>query len=320
MRLAVITPSYEYDWPLFKDLHESVLLHTEDSVLHYVIVPDTDVRLFSQIAGPRCIVIAEEALYPAHFRSARTINRVLSLLPRISPHGRIAAINLGRPFHPIRGWIMQQALKMEMCRRADADILLLLDSDVVLIRKVTAAILSRQGRPRLYRLPGAVDARLPWHVHFHEVSRQLLGLPPPVVPAPDYISSFAVWDPNIFRAMLDRIERVTGRYWMDAVTALATFSEWTLYGVYADAFVKDVADIATDASLCHCYWDPTPLTAEGAAEFVARVRPDDVAILIQSKSRTPLAVRRAALRKFHVGRESDRAMVPHSPILKTLKK
>lgn len=301
MRLAVITPSYEYDWPLFKELHESVLLHTEDTVQHYVIVPDKDVRLFSQIAGPRCILIAEEALYPAHFRSARTINRVLNRLPRISPHGRIAAINLKRPLHPIRGWIMQQAIKMEMCRRADADILLLADSDVVLIRKVTAATLSRQGRPRLYRLPGAVDARLPWHVQFHAVSRQLLGLPPPQLPTPDYISSFAVWDPNIFRTMLDRIERVTGRYWMDAVTALATFSEWTLYGVFVDAFVKDVADFASESSLCHCYWDPVPLTAERAAEFVASVRPDDVAVLIQSKSRTPLAVRQAALRTFEVG-------------------
>src|SRR6266403_2636937 len=135
MTLAVITPSYRNDWPLFKDLHESVLLHTQDSVQHYVIVPDADFQLFSQIAGPRCVVISEEALYPPHFRSvSSTVNRVLKLLPRVPSHARIAAINLKRPFHPVRGWIMQQALKMEMCRRVDAEVLLVLDSDVVLIR------------------------------------------------------------------------------------------------------------------------------------------------------------------------------------------
>ncbi len=89
---------------------------------------------------------------------------------------------------------------------------------------------------------------------------------------------------------------------MDAVTAQPTFSEWTLYGVFADEFVKDVADIATESSLCHSYWDLLPLTVERAADFVASTGSDDVAILIQSKSRTPLAVRRAALRSFDVGR------------------
>jgi hypothetical protein len=303
--LAVITPSYRNDWPLFKELHESVLLHTQDSVKHYVIVPNADFRFFSQTAGPRCVVISEEALYPSHFRSVSSaVNRVLNLLPCVPSHARISAINLKRPFHPVRGWIMQQALKMEMCRRVDAEVLLLLDSDVVLIRQVTATTLSRQGRPRFYRLPGAVDARLPQHMQWHAVSRKLLGLPPPRFPAPDYVSSFCVWDPLVLRAMLTRIERVTGRYWMDAVTALPTFSEWTLYGVYADEFVKDVADIAIESSLCHSYWDPIPLTMERAVEFFASTPPDDVAILIQSKSRTPLAVRRAALRSalgFEVG-------------------
>jgi hypothetical protein len=183
-----------------------------------------------------------------------------------------------------------------MCRRVNADILLVLDSDVVLIREVTTTTLSQRGRPRFYRLPGAVDARLPQHEQWHAVSRKLLGLPPPRFPAPDYISSLCVWDPHVLRAMLTRIEGVTGRYWMDAVTALPTFSEWTLYGVFADALVEGIEDTATESSLCHSYWDPIPLTLERATEFFASTRPEDVAILIQSKSRTPQAVRRAALR------------------------
>ena len=298
MTLAVITPSYRNDWPLFIDLHKSVLLHTQESVKHYVIVPDIDVQFFSQVTGPRCVVVPEESLYPRHYRSVPTVNRMLHFLPRIPSSARIAALNLKRPFHPIRGWVMQQALKMEACCRADADVLLLLDSDVVLVRRVTATTLSQEGRARFYRRPRAVDAHLPRHVQWHAVSRRLLGLPPPRLPAPDYVSSFSVWDPHVLRALLAQIERVTSRHWMDAVTAQPTFSEWTLYGVFADEIMKHVVGTATESSLCHSYWDPIPLTAERAAEFVASTGPDDVAILIQSKSQTPIAVRRAALHSF----------------------
>ena len=152
---------------------------------------------------------------------------------------------------------MQQALKMEACRRVDADVLLMLDSDVLLVRRVTTETLTIQGRPRFYRRPATVDDNLPQHVRWHAISRKLLGLPAPELPAPDYISSFTVWDPKVLRAMLSRIERVTGEHWMDAVTVQPNFSEWTIYGVFVDGFMRDLADAATDSSLCHSYWDPS---------------------------------------------------------------
>jgi Family of unknown function (DUF6492) len=299
MRLAVITPSYRNDWPLFADLHESVLAYTPDSVRHYVVVPDADAAFFSQHTGARCEVIPEESLYPARYRPVpATVNRMLRMLPGISSSVRIAAVNLKRPYYPIRGWMMQQVLKMEACRRVAADVLLVLDSDVVLIREVTAETLCQNGRPRFYRHPDAIDERLPRHVQWHQISRRLLGLPPAQLPLPDYVSSFNVWDPQVLDAILTRIERVTGGSWVDAVTTQATFSEWTLYGVFMDGFDAGAEARAAQSSLCLSYWDPTPLTPEGAAEFVATVRPEDVAILIQSKSGTPLAVRRAAIRAF----------------------
>lgn len=298
MALAVITLSYRNDWPLFLDLHQSVLHHTPKSVKHYVIVPEADVGFFSRLRGARCVVVPEESLYPRHYRPAPAINGVLHLLPRIPASARIAALNLKRPLHPIRGWIMQQALKIEACCHVDADVVLLLDSDLVLIRPVAEAALRPAGLARFYRKPGAVDASMPGHAQWHAVSRGLLGLPAPEFPVPDYVSSLNVWDPRVLRSMLDRIERVTGQRWMDAVTAQQTFSEWTLYGVFVEAFMRDAVGAPAEASLCHSYWDPAPLTTEGAARFGASVGPDDVAILIQSKSRTPPDVRSIALRSF----------------------
>jgi hypothetical protein len=82
---------------------------------------------------------------------------------------------------------------------------------------------------------------------------------------------------------------------MDAVTAQRNFSEWTIYGVFADEFMDDITGFAVETSLCHSYWGLTPLNAASAEEFIAGAGPNDVAILIQSKSRTPITVRRTAL-------------------------
>jgi hypothetical protein len=299
MTLALVTPTYRNDLPLFADLHQSVLLYTDAAVKHYVVVPSGDADLFAAMAGPRCIIIPEESLYPAHYRSVGVVNRMLRPIPRIPSHARIAAVNLKHPLHPIRGWVMQQALKMELSRQLDADTILLIDSDVELVRPLDEAMLRRGGRAMLYRRPGAVDMGLPLHMQWHAVARRLLGLRPAQFPAADYVTSFFVWEPVVLRAMLDRIEQVTGRPWMDAVTNQRTFSEWTLYGVFAEEVMKYEKEALTESSLCHSYWGTVPLTIESAADFLSGMNPDDVAILIQSKTQTPRIVRRTALTRLN---------------------
>jgi hypothetical protein len=295
-RLAVVTPSHHGDWPLFCELHESVLRFTSPEVKHYVIVPDGDAALFAAAQGPRCVVVPETSLYPPHYIAVpAAMNRVLRAVPGFPARARIAAVSRRRPLRPVRGWLMQQALKLAAAQRSDADVLLLLDSDVVLFRPVRTAMLRTGGVARFYRKPAAVDASMQSHVQWHAQSRGLLGLPPGDLPAPDYVSSLAVWDPRIVRQLLARVEEVSGGHWMDTVTRQPSFSEWTLYGIYVDEFCPAAARLATDSSLCNSYWTAAPLTPEHIGEFVAQTRPEDVAILIQSKSSTPIEVRRAVV-------------------------
>jgi hypothetical protein len=295
MTLALITPTYRHDLTLFADLHQSVLRHTDESVKHYAVVPSGDANLLAAMAGPRCIIVPEESLYPAHYRSASLVNHILRPLPRVPSHARIAAINTKHPLRPIRGWVMQQALKMELSRQLNVDTVLLIDSDVELVRPLNEAMLRRGGRAMLYRRPGAVDISLPRHMQWHTVARQLLGLPPAQFPAPDYVTSFCVWEPRVLRAMLTRIEQVAARSWMDAVTGQRTFSEWTLYGIFAEEVMNYEEEALTESSLCHGYWGTVPLTIESAADFLSGINPNDVAVLIQSKTQTPRTVRRAAI-------------------------
>ena len=295
MSLAIVTPSYRNDALLFADLYQSVACMAGESVAHYVIVPAAEVKLFAAIVDSKCTIVPEESLYPPHYKPVRAVNRFARLLPGVPAHARIAAINTKNHFRLVRGWMMQQLLKLEICRQLTDDTVVLIDSDVELVRPIYESTFREGAHTKLYRVPGAIDSRLPLHMEWVKVSRQLLGLPSAEFPASDYISSLCVWQPVIVRAMLEHIEQVTGLYWMDAIIGQPTFSEWTLYGVFAEE-VLDYSDSAkTESSLCHSYWGTVPLAIEDAKEFASHVKPDDVAVLIQSKTRTSRAARRAVI-------------------------
>jgi hypothetical protein len=311
MSLALVTPSYRHDAELFSDLHQSVIRMTEESVVQYVIVPTADLELFTAIVSRRCIVVPEESLYPSHYKPMHGVSRLVRFLPHAPAHARIAAINTKDLFRPVRGWMMQQALKLEICRQLSVDTVLLIDSDVELVRPITEASFRYGGRTRLYRRPKAIDGSMPLHMEWIKASRLLLGLPSAEFPASDYISSLCVWEPNIVRAMLAHVEQVTGLHWMDAIIGQQTFSEWTLYGVFAEEIMNYSESAMAESSLCHSYWGKTALAIENAIEFASRIEPDDVAVLIQSKTRTPRAVRRAVINAIGMEVNADNDGTPH---------
>jgi hypothetical protein len=280
--LAVITPSYAPDVELCSDLNASVLRHTSDSVVHYIITPRRDVELFSGLRGPRTELLAVDELLPRRMLPVPWAN---------------FWVNFRHPIPPIRGWVMQQLVKLQAAVRIEADQLLLVDSDVLFVRPVTADTFVRGGRIRFYRKEAGVDESLPRHLIWHNVARMLLGLPPAGrPPLPDYVSAFNVWDRTTVLAMQERIQSATGRNWLDAVAAQMHFSEFILYGVFVDNVLDGRAEVDPSASmLCHSYWDPAPLSATEAKDFVRRMPAEDVAIMISAKSRTPLDLRRSAL-------------------------
>jgi hypothetical protein len=138
---------------------------------------------------------------------------------------------------------------------------------------------------------------------WHRVARALLGLPPAEPPYTDYVSCLMAWDPAIVRQMLARVTATTGRPWTTAIARQLHFSEFILYGAFVDAVIGAPANsFASDDPLCLTHWDETPLNWDGAVDFLRGARPTDVAAMISAKSRTPLAVRRAAFARHRAGR------------------
>lgn len=282
--LVVITPSYAPDFELCRDLNRSVLAHMPPSTIHHIITPRRDLALFSGLCGPRTEVWSVDRLLPRYMVGVPGVNFWL---------------NLRRPVPPIRGWVMQQVVKLQAAARIEADTLLLVDSDVLFVRPVTAQMFRQDGLLRFYRKDAGVDAHLPRHLIWHDIARDLLGIPGARAPLPDYISAFNVWDRRTVLAMCDRIQQVTGRPWLDAVAGQLHVSEFILYGVFVDDVLGEQANVVpVESMLCHSYWDPSPLNLDAAERFVRAVPDEDVAVMISAKSHTPLDVRRTALSRI----------------------
>lgn len=293
--LAVLTPSFRGDAALFADLHRSVLVNTAQSVVHHVVVPPSDAHLFREYEGTRCRLWTHRDLLPRHFLS----------IPRASG----LTLNLRRPWPPVRGWVVQQIMKMAAAAVMDARAVLIVDSDAVLVREATLDGLTCNGRLWHYRKDCAVTANMERHVLWHNVARRLLGLPADAVPPlPDYISPIIAWDPTVVRSMTAHIADSTGRSWVDAVAGQLHVSEFVVYGVYADHVVGGMA--ARDGDLCHNYYHRVPLNRAGAAAFADRLPSNALGVMISSHSETPHDVRREAFRRCRLIAESASSEQP----------
>lgn len=294
--MAVLTPCFRDDLALFRELHASVLRCTQDDVMHHVVVPDRDVPLFAGIVSPRLRITGTSSLLPRRYVSTYTAVNAVRRVPVIGPAlPGVQAINMRRPWPPVRGWVLQQLLKLEAVSRLHVDVVVMADSDVTLIRPTSVDDFLRDGSVRFYcgREPTTPD--MVRHTAWQRVSRRLLGLPPQE-DTRDYISSFLAWDPALVRSIQARVEDVTGLRWVDAMARELHLSEYMVYGCFVDNLGTE-ADRAfvSDDPRCRSYWGLSPLDDRAAEEFIASVQPSDLAVHIQSASHTHHDVRARVL-------------------------
>jgi hypothetical protein len=280
--LAVLTPSFRGDAGLFADLHGSVLANTDNSVVHHVVAPPSDAHLFRECEGPRCRVWTHRDFLPRYCVSV--------------PYASGLTLSLRRPWPPVRGWIVQQIVKIAGTAALDARAVLVVDSDAVLLRRPTLDELTQDGRPWNFRNDTGITRGMDRHVLWHNVARRLLGVSGVVsAPAPDYISPIAVWDPEIVRSLTDHITLSTGRNWIDAIAAELHFSEFIAYGVFVDHVLGDVPTFG--GPLCHNYYERVPLSHPGARAFADDMPSSALGAMISSHSQTPHDVRLAAFQR-----------------------
>lgn len=275
---AIATPSYAGDLARCRLLCASIDRFVSGQATHYLLVEDGDLALFRPLEGPRRKVVPESALLP---RWLKAWPDPLTLGRRRIWTGFGA---LARRIPPLRGWHAQQLRKLALPLAMAEDVVLFADSDMMFLRPFDLASLSSGGAVRLYVKPGGISREMAEHARWCAVAAGLLGLPEPSLPSDDYINNLVSWRREHVVAMLARIEALSGRDWVAAVAAQRGFSEYMLYGYYADRVLgRDAAGhFGAAQELCKVFWGEDAAPLAGLNSFEEVLGPGQVAVGVQS--------------------------------------
>ena len=261
--VSLVTCSYGPDFERCQRLCHSVDRWVAPDMRQVLIVPARDLVRFRTLENHRRDVVAVEDLLPAGFRQLPVTSRWW----------------LAPGCHPVRGWILQQLVKLSADRATTAEHIVFADSDLAFVRPFTRDSILRGGQLRLHRIPGAKQTGR--HLGWHYRAAHLLGLAPEYF-GNDYIGQLISWRRSHLIGLKTHIEAVHGRPWHRLAAASLELSEYILYGAYVDAVVGLAASghYACADDLCHCCWFADEATALERGDDT--LRDNALAILLQS--------------------------------------
>ncbi|MEM6761492.1 MAG: DUF6492 family protein [Pseudomonadota bacterium] len=295
MKLALVTPSFSRDYPLCVEMCRSVDTYETDGMEHIVVVPREDLGLFQPLAKGRRRVIAQEPHLPAMVRVP--LPTVITL-PGIG-RKRLRKIWVTRRGQIVRGWIMQQLLKLSSDKMCDADGFVFTDSDVVFVRPFGHQTFVRDNRLALYHVPGALDHSMTEHRRWQDVACALIGIPPFPFDGDNFIGSIVTWRRDRLCDLQSAIERVAGRDYVSALLGEKALSEYVVYGVFATRVPgMDEGHFPLNQSLSHEDWSYDLATADGRTAFENGLEPHHIAVLMQSTNEWTMETRREMIARI----------------------
>ena len=262
MKIALITPSYSRDYDRCRILCESVARWVDPAIDHLVIIPNRDRHLFAGLPG-RSEILTVESILPCG------VHQVLE-------KWWLTLCSL-----PVRGWIMQQIVKLSAGAFLNYDAYLHADSDVMMIKPLKSEQFLSGNKLRLYKVSGEMpsDRHQLWHRNAH----RMLGIAKTDQSIYDYIAPLASWRRDCIEKMLDTIQVVACKHWFSVLCSTLHFSEYVLYGVYVSSIPQEVSGHYEESvSLCHCSWWHDIKSVEDLKQFLDKVTEQHVAIQIQS--------------------------------------
>ena len=261
--IEIITCSYRPDLERCRRLCESVDRFVPGDIAHTLIVPHRDLPLFAGLANQRRRVLAVQQVVPGTFRQ-------LSLGEKIWLDG---------VFWPVRGWVMQQLVKLSVSRATTAELLLFADSDLQFVRPFERERIYRDGKLRLHRMPGAMaEGR---HSHWHRRAGALLDEAADYFGS-DYVGQLITWRRSNLLALQAHVEKGSGKPWHLAVSRSLDISEYILYGSFVEHVLGAEANghFYDAQELCHCCW--FDYQAEELLSGNCQLAPNAMALLVQS--------------------------------------
>lgn len=298
MKVGLVTVSFRGDLALATELCVSVDRFVDPGMEHVLVVPSSDVRLFAPLTTERRRIVTVESVLPASYRRVMRSFRL-----ELGPFSRRFREVWVTPVGLIRGWIMQQIVKLSSDAATAADIIVFADSDLVFVAPFTNDHLVRGNRARLYLRPGETRESSK-HRAWHAASAKLLGLPTNDYFGADYIGNPVSWRRDVLAKLKTRIAEVSGRRWQDALAGTHTLSEFILYGVFADHVLGGDANghFHDQRDLTHASWHYDDGRNGGLEAFSRNLGAEQIAVLIQSTEDLGLEDRRQLIEKMIVAR------------------
>lgn len=272
-RLAFITPSYFKDFERCRLLVESMERYVPRQYHHYVLVARRDEKLFAPLNSSRTHVVLQEDVLPYWMRQLKQ-----------APQWWLSLRSL-----PVRGWIVQQLVKLNACAAIDTDAFACIDSGCFFVQPFDPlASHFRDGKLLLFRESGPQFITKD-NAAWHRAAEKLLGTPPRESPDRSYVSLVVYFWRHVLRAMQNHIEGLHGTDWRVPLTRMRTFSEYLLHGAFCDDLLGDGCDMYRDDRLfAHCHWGAVPLGADGLRKMREDMPPERLLVMINEKSGTPL--------------------------------
>lgn len=284
--IAIVTSSFAGDLERCRLLCETIDRHVTGFSHHYLLVAGHDVKRFRPFEGRRRSVVDERDLLPRWLHALPDPFSLFSRHVWIGPRGM-----------PLRGWHIQQLRRIAIAAHVPEAALLSCDSDVVFVKPFDCASLWLGERLRFLRRDGALERpELAEQRLWSANAGRTLGLGEPSLA--DYIGTVIGWRRDAVLAMCAHIERTHSRSWVAAIAARRAFSECMLYGRFVDEILGGDGHAASAAELCRVYWDGPALDSDELSRFVAELRPEEVAIGLQSFIGMSAADIRRGLERF----------------------
>jgi hypothetical protein len=279
--VSIITPSLARDFESCRLLCDTLDAYVTGFDAHYIVVSAADMPLFAPLAGPRRHIVDEARLLP----------RTLFKLP-VKWKGRRYSWAPGTL--PVFGWHVQQLLKFGMALQQPNPRVIFIDSDNFFVRPFDLAAFACGATVPLQVDPQSVKPDTD-HATWLTNAHHLLGLPEPVLPADDFIGQMIVWDVEIVREILSRIETNTGVSWWRALLRIRAFSEYMIYGaaVAADPALRSRHHLVTECP-CLSYWGGPAMDETELRRFITRLAPHQSALGVQSFTGTSVDMLRTA--------------------------
>ncbi len=261
--LSLITPSYGPDLARCELLVESVRA-CAPGLRHYLVVDDRDHSAFAHLESSLTTIVRSEDLIPSWLRRVPGTRYWLSTKTR-----------------PVRGWMLQQLLKISMAAQSSDDLVAFCDSDVAFVRRFEADQLLVGDQPGLLD----VDYRSNEVDRWTAIACELIGVAPANVPVRGHVGNLITWRPDVVRSMVHRIETTHQRTWQAAVLSHPTVSEYVLYGVYVRACLgwEASGQLPSQVPLVKPNWGIDLSVDGGLDDFFAGLEREAVAVMIHSK-------------------------------------